>query len=290
VVSQVVVTMEEIHQSARKISEITGVIDGIAFQTNILALNAAVEAARAGEQGLAFGHREVVQQAQGALVVGGVVRMGAGEEVAREAQLVGKAGQHLHGQRPAALLEVQRRGLEARQLGLAGPELRHARAGDLVALLLVRRAGGRPHLGAVFPAGVGALGHRVPGFHVLRQSEEAGRVGEHLAHAGHVDAVVHQLEEAHLHRGRPELLGDLGAAGLEVAHIDAAHLARLQAAGAAHAGFQLQFVQGVVVDTIVHLGAPGPGVRAVMGGTVPIGASTAPGVGAGGRVHRQVAS
>jgi methyl-accepting chemotaxis protein len=54
VVSQVVATMEQISASSRKIAEIIGVIDGIAFQTNILALNAAVEAARAGEQGRGF--------------------------------------------------------------------------------------------------------------------------------------------------------------------------------------------------------------------------------------------
>jgi methyl-accepting chemotaxis protein len=54
VVSQVVTTMDEINQSSRKINDIIGVIDGIAFQTNILALNAAVEAARAGEQGRGF--------------------------------------------------------------------------------------------------------------------------------------------------------------------------------------------------------------------------------------------
>jgi len=54
VVGQVVTTMDDIQTSARKIGDIIGVIDGIAFQTNILALNAAVEAARAGEQGRGF--------------------------------------------------------------------------------------------------------------------------------------------------------------------------------------------------------------------------------------------
>jgi methyl-accepting chemotaxis protein len=54
VVSEVVHTMEAINASSKKIADIIGVIDGIAFQTNILALNAAVEAARAGEQGRGF--------------------------------------------------------------------------------------------------------------------------------------------------------------------------------------------------------------------------------------------
>ena len=54
VVAQVVSTMKGINDSSRKIADIIGVIDGIAFQTNILALNAAVEAARAGEQGRGF--------------------------------------------------------------------------------------------------------------------------------------------------------------------------------------------------------------------------------------------
>ncbi|MEO8133093.1 MAG: methyl-accepting chemotaxis protein, partial [Betaproteobacteria bacterium] len=54
VVGEVVTTMGAINDSSRKIADIIGVIDGIAFQTNILALNAAVEAARAGEQGRGF--------------------------------------------------------------------------------------------------------------------------------------------------------------------------------------------------------------------------------------------
>ena len=53
-VERVVSTMGEISRSSQKIAEITSVIEGIAFQTNILALNAAVEAARAGEHGKGF--------------------------------------------------------------------------------------------------------------------------------------------------------------------------------------------------------------------------------------------
>ncbi|WP_373800345.1 methyl-accepting chemotaxis protein, partial [Delftia acidovorans] len=54
VVAEVVDTMEAINTSSRKIADIIGIIDSIAFQTNIFALNAAVEAARAGEQGRGF--------------------------------------------------------------------------------------------------------------------------------------------------------------------------------------------------------------------------------------------
>jgi len=54
IVADVIATMDEINNSSRKIVDIIGLIEGIAFQTNILALNAAVEAARAGEQGRGF--------------------------------------------------------------------------------------------------------------------------------------------------------------------------------------------------------------------------------------------
>jgi methyl-accepting chemotaxis protein len=103
VVGQVVATMDQINTSAKKIADIIGTIDGIAFQTNILALNAAVEAARAGEQGRGFA------------VVAGEVRSLAGRsaEAAREIKsLIGssvervEAGARLVGTAGTTMTEI----------------------------------------------------------------------------------------------------------------------------------------------------------------------------------------
>lgn len=97
VVSQVVDTMSSINESANKIVDIIGVIDGIAFQTNILALNAAVEAARAGEQGRGFAVvasevRNLAQRsANAAKEIKGLIGDSV-EKVERGSKLVGQAG------------------------------------------------------------------------------------------------------------------------------------------------------------------------------------------------------
>jgi methyl-accepting chemotaxis protein len=114
VVAQVVATMDDITASSRKIADITGVIDGIAFQTNILALNAAVEAARAGEQGRGFAvvAGEVRTLAQRAATAAKEIKALIGESVGRVetgAQLVGGAGETMgeierHIQRVAELI------------------------------------------------------------------------------------------------------------------------------------------------------------------------------------------
>jgi methyl-accepting chemotaxis protein len=97
VVGRVVNTMTGINESSRKIADIIGVIDGIAFQTNILALNAAVEAARAGEQGRGFAvvASEVRSLAQRSASAAREIKtlIGASvERVAEGTQLVDQAG------------------------------------------------------------------------------------------------------------------------------------------------------------------------------------------------------
>jgi len=97
VVRQVESTMDTITEASRRIADITGVIDGIAFQTNILALNAAVEAARAGEQGRGFAVvasevRTLAQRSAGAAKEIKTLIATSAERVETGARLVGDTG------------------------------------------------------------------------------------------------------------------------------------------------------------------------------------------------------
>jgi methyl-accepting chemotaxis protein len=97
VVQQVISTMDEINSSSKRIGDITGMIDGIAFQTNILALNAAVEAARAGDQGRGFAvvAQEVRSLAQRSATAAKEIKALINESVQRVeagSKLVHKAG------------------------------------------------------------------------------------------------------------------------------------------------------------------------------------------------------
>jgi methyl-accepting chemotaxis protein len=101
VFAEVVGTMKGINDGARRVADITGVIDGIAFQTNILALNAAVEAARAGDQGRGFAVvaaevRQLAQRsAQAAKEISALIGASV-ERVEHGSVLVDKAGETMH--------------------------------------------------------------------------------------------------------------------------------------------------------------------------------------------------
>ncbi|AWH55308.1 chemotaxis protein [Stenotrophomonas sp. ESTM1D_MKCIP4_1] len=125
---RVVHTMQAIEAASRRIGDISGVIDGIAFQTNILALNAAVEAARAGEQGRGFAvvASEVRVLAQRSAAAAQEIKTlidTAGREVGEGAQQVADAGQRMEGivggvQRVSALMHEISTASQAQSSGI----------------------------------------------------------------------------------------------------------------------------------------------------------------------------
>jgi methyl-accepting chemotaxis protein len=129
VVGEVVQTMRDIQDSSRQIADIIGVIDGIAFQTNILALNAAVEAARAGEQGRGFAvvAGEVRSLAQRSAEAAREIKSLIGRSVDRVAagtELVDRAGTTMHEvvaaiQQVADLVQTINQASQAQSSGVA---------------------------------------------------------------------------------------------------------------------------------------------------------------------------
>ncbi len=141
VMGSMVSTMQEIHQASSHIGEIIGVIDGLAFQTNILALNAAVEAARAGEQGRGFAVvaaevRSLAQRSAGAareiksLIANSVAKVEAGGRIVSEAgetirDIVGGA-QRIDGLLRDISLGAREQSQGVGQIGAAVAELDHS--------------------------------------------------------------------------------------------------------------------------------------------------------------------